>query len=128
MAGTRRFGFFRLLNLSGGYMQNDKLSDTWSTMYRNPQFHAVSRQRRRVVLTLFIVGTLFYFSIPAVTTFYPSIFHARLFGVVNIGLAYGLLQYPIGGLIAYIYAINMRKLDLEVARMGASPQPRKELA
>ncbi len=111
-------------------MQNDNLSDTWSTMYRNPQFHAVSRQRRTVVLTLFIVGTLFYFSIPAITTFYPSIFHARLFGVVNIGLAYGLLQYPIGGLIAYVYAVNMRKLDLEVARMAALPlpQPRKESA
>ncbi len=109
-------------------MQNDDLSATWSTMYRNPQFHAIARQRRRVVLTLFIVGTLFYFSIPAITTFYPSVFHVRLFGVVNIGLVYGLLQYPIGGLIAYIYAINMRKLDLESGRMGSLPQPQKELA
>lgn len=98
-------------------MHSDKLSDTWSTMYRDPQFHAISRKRRTVVLTLFIVSALFYFSINAITTFYPALFHVRLFGVVNLGLAYGLLQYPIGGVIAYVYAVNMRKLDQDIGRM-----------
>ncbi|WP_051516629.1 DUF485 domain-containing protein [Herbaspirillum sp. RV1423] len=98
-------------------MHSDNPPDTWSAMYRNPQFHAISRKRRTVVTTLFIVGALFYFSIPAITTFYPSIFHIRLFGVVNLGLAYALLQYPIGGLIAYAYAISMRKLDQEIGRI-----------
>jgi len=86
-------------------------------MYQNPQFHAIARRRRTMVLTLFVVSALFYFSIPVITTFFPSLFHIRLFGVINLGLTYAVLQYPIGGLIAYAYAISMRRLDGEVGEL-----------
>lgn len=98
-------------------MPSDNPPNSWSVMYQNPRFHEITRKRRAVVMTLFVVSALFYFSIPAITTFFPSLFHIRLFGAINLGLTYALLQYPIGGLIAYAYAISMRKLDQEIGQI-----------
>ncbi|WP_058896486.1 MULTISPECIES: DUF485 domain-containing protein [Herbaspirillum] len=98
-------------------MHSDMQTDAWSVMYQNPQFHAIARKRKLVVMTLFVVSALFYFSIPFITTFYPRIFHVQLFGAVNLGLVYAVLQYPLGGLVAYAYAVHMRKLDQEVTRL-----------
>lgn len=98
-------------------MHSNSSPDSWAAIYRNPQFHTVTSKRKKVVLTLFIISALFYFSIPFCTTFFPSLFHVRLSGSLNLGLIYSLLQYPIGGLVAYAYAINMRKLDQEIKRM-----------
>lgn len=90
---------------------------SWSVIYQNPEFHAIARKRKKIVFTLFIISALFYFSIPFITTLYPSVFHVRLFGSINLGLVYAVLQYPIGGMIAYCYAVSMRKLDREIGRM-----------
>jgi uncharacterized membrane protein (DUF485 family) len=90
---------------------------SWSVIFQNPEFQAVARKRKKIVISLFLVSALFYFSIPLLTTMYPAVFRVRLFGSINLGLVYAILQYPIGGLIAYYYAISMRKIDREIGRM-----------
>lgn len=83
-----------------------------SSIFKNENFHLLVRQRRLIVAQLFVLSALVYFSIPFITTVFPEFFRIRISGAINIGLVYAVLQYPIGGLIAYRYAITMRKIDV----------------
>jgi uncharacterized membrane protein (DUF485 family) len=86
-------------------------AESWSDIYQKPQFVALTLRRRKIVLRLFALSSLFYFSIPFLTTLFPNILSIKIWGPLNIGLLYGVLQYPIGGLIAITFAIKMRKID-----------------
>lgn len=81
-----------------------------------------------MVLRLFTLGLLFYFSIPFLTTFYPTLLSIKIWGPVTFGLLYAVLQYPIGGAIAIAYAVSVRKIDrlattLEADDTGRAVRP-----
>jgi uncharacterized membrane protein (DUF485 family) len=92
-------------------MSNKENAGPWSVTYQKASFHALARRRRTIVVQLFVLSALFYFSLPFMTTVFPEFFRIKVLGSINIGLIYAILQYPIGGLIAYRYAVSMRKVD-----------------
>jgi len=98
-------------------MSNQNLSELCSVAFNKSQFHSLTRQRRVIILKLFALSALFYFSIPFFTTFFPKFFAIQISGAINVGLVYAILQYPVGGLIAYRYAVNMRKIDAMVEKL-----------
>jgi uncharacterized membrane protein (DUF485 family) len=83
----------------------------WDAIYARPEFMNLVRQRRSVVLRLFVASMLFFFSIPLIVVFLPDFFKVALTGAVNVGLVYLIAQYLVGTVIAIRYTVLLKRLD-----------------
>lgn len=45
----------------------------YHVLFNHPDFEALVRQRRRVVVRLFVISMTFFFSLPLVSTFAPQL-------------------------------------------------------
>jgi len=70
----------------------------------------LAAKRRKIAWLLLALSLLSYFSIPFLTSFFPAVMAAKI-GAVSFGLLWGVLQYPLIGLIALCYAVGMRHID-----------------
>ena len=102
-------------------MVNQEISTQWSAHYRASQFQTLVRRRRAIGAGLFAVTALFYFSVFLIAAAHPGFWRVQVFGAINLGLLYALLQYPLGGLVAYGYARAMRRVDTMAAGVVAQP-------
>lgn len=96
-------------------------------LFNHPDFDALVRQRRRVVVRLFIISMAFFFSLPLVSTFAPQLLLLKVTPSTTLGLWYNVAQYFIGGAIAWRYAAQLRRLDAMAASLAtdtkhATPQ------
>lgn len=83
----------------------------WDAIYAHPDFQSLVRRRRAVVLRLFAISMLFFFSVPLIVVFQPDVFKVSLGGAMNVGLVYLVAQYVIGSVVALRYAYLLKRLD-----------------
>jgi uncharacterized membrane protein (DUF485 family) len=86
-------------------------------LFNHPDFGAIVRQRRRVVVRLFIISMAFFFSLPLASTFAPQLLLLKITPSTTLGLWYNVAQYFIGGAIAWRYAAQLRRLDAMAASL-----------
>lgn len=92
-------------------------------MLRSPAFCTLARHRRQTVLLLGVAAGIYYFSIPALIAFAPSIFAIRLLPGINLGVAFAVSQYPFGILLAFIFLKRSATLDAAAGRLAADMSP-----
>jgi uncharacterized membrane protein (DUF485 family) len=83
----------------------------WDAIYAHPEFQDLVSRRRAVVLRLFIVSMLCFFSVPLIVVFQPDVFKISLGGAINVGLIYLVAQYVVGTAIALRYTALLMRLD-----------------
>lgn len=94
-------------------------------LFNHPDFEALVRQRRRVVVRLFVISMTFFFSLPLVSTFAPQLLLIKLTPSTTLGLWYNVAQYFIGGAIAWRYAVQLRRLDAMAAALTSGARQTK---
>lgn len=72
-------------------------SDFYDEFAADARFTNLIRKKRKISFILFSISMILFFSIPVITSYAPSIFKIQLMGQVNVGLAYSILQYLVGG-------------------------------
>lgn len=92
-------------------------SDYYEVLVANPRFRALVRHKRAVSLVLFGISMVLFFSIPLITSYSPEFFKVRIFGEANMGLAWIILQYIAGGVVAWKYAVLFSRVDKEMAAL-----------
>lgn len=93
-------------------MQTKKTeSIDYDTIYHSSSFKKMTK--KRAAITAILLGATFisFFSLPFLNYFFPALMKYRLSGAFNVGLALAILQYPIMGVIAWIYAGQMQKME-----------------
>ncbi|MBF7688670.1 DUF485 domain-containing protein [Acinetobacter rathckeae] len=83
----------------------------WDRIYADPQFNQLVVKRRKVTLKLFLICMIFFFSIPFFSVVSPSFLRIQVMGAINVGLLLVVAQYVVGGLIAWRYVIELKKID-----------------
>jgi uncharacterized membrane protein (DUF485 family) len=97
-------------------------------LFNHPDFGALVRQRRSVVVRLFVISMAFFFSLPLVSTFAPQLLLIKVTPSTTLGLWYNVAQYFIGGAIAWRYAVQLRRLDAMAASLTRdAKQPRSSV-
>ena len=93
-------------------MTKEQLAEAqFAEIFNDLQFVELARHRRAVTLRLLAVTFVTFFSIPLISWACPELFKFKFYGVINVGLAYMVANYFIGGLIAWRYARNMSRID-----------------
>lgn len=86
-------------------------SHPWDLIYADPRFAELVSKRRKVTFSLFMICMIVFFSIPFFAEFAPEFLRIKLMGSINVGLLFVLAQYIVGGLIAWRYVVQLRKID-----------------
>jgi uncharacterized membrane protein (DUF485 family) len=95
-------------------------NEDWSAMLHSPAFRTLTRRRRKTVLLLGVAAAVYYFSIPALIAFAPSVFAIRLLPGINLGAVFAVSQYPFGIALAFVFLKRSAVLDAQAGQLAAA--------
>jgi uncharacterized membrane protein (DUF485 family) len=75
----------------------------WSEIARNPKYLELKRRKRVFLFGWWLAASVYYFSLPLLSGYFPDLFKIKLIGVVNFGYLFILSQFVVAICVALIY-------------------------
>lgn len=75
----------------------------WSEIARNPKYLELKRRKRVFLFGWWLASSLYYFSLPLLSGYFPDLFKIKLIGVVNFGYLFILSQFVVAIVVALVY-------------------------
>ena len=91
----------------------------WSAIDSDPRFQSLHRRKSRFLWGLMAFSIVFYFLLPIGAAYFTDLFKVKVWGVINFGLVFALLQFVVAWGIAWYYARRASQFDAlaeEIAR------------
>ena len=88
----------------------------WNAVINDPRFQSLHRRKQGFLTGLMIFSIVFYFVLPIGAAYFQDLFKIRVWGVVNFGLLFALLEFIVAWLIAFYYS---RRAGAEFDRLAA---------
>lgn len=79
-------------------------SINWAAINEDPRFQSLHSKKTNFLLGLMIFSVVFYFLLPIGAAYWPELFKIKVWGVVNVGILFALLEFVVAWVIAFIYA------------------------
>lgn len=107
-------------------MKNTEATESisWDAVHAHPDFTRLVMRRRTVTWRLFAISMVFFFSVPVISTYFPQVFRAQIWGSINVGVLYLVAQYFGGGVIAWRYAVQLKLIDALSTQLVQSLTPK----
>jgi uncharacterized membrane protein (DUF485 family) len=87
----------------------------WNAVISDPRFQTLHRKKQSFLTGLMIFSVLFYFLLPIGAAYFQDLFKVKVWGVVNFGLLFALLQFVVAWLVAFYYS---RRAGADFDRMA----------
>lgn len=81
-----------------------KTKINWSAITDDVRFKALHQDKNKFLWCMMLFALIFYFLLPFSTAYFQSILKIKVWGVINLGLIFALLQFVVAWIIAIIYA------------------------
>jgi uncharacterized membrane protein (DUF485 family) len=95
----------------------------WEKVIADPRFQTLHSRKQRFLTGLMIFSVLFYFLLPIGAAYFQSLFATKVWGVVNFGLLFALLQFVVAWLVAWYYSRRAgAEFDRQAAEIAAAYQ------
>lgn len=91
-----------------------------TAIYDTIEFRRLANGRKRMRIALMTVSMAFFFSQPLLFSAFPALFKMHLTDSINVGLAWQVAQYAVGGLVAVLYAVCQTRFDRLAAALCAN--------
>ena len=76
----------------------------WNAVIADPRFQALHRRKQTFLTGLMVFSIVFYFLLPIGAAYFQDLFRVKVWGVVNFGLLFALLEFVVAWAIAYYYS------------------------
>jgi len=76
----------------------------WNAVIADPRFQALHRRKRSFLTGLMAFSVVFYFLLPIGAAYLQDLFRTKVWGVVNFGLLFALLQFVVAWSVAFYYS------------------------
>ena len=76
----------------------------WSAIDSDPRFKELHRRKTRFLWSLMAFSIVFYFALPIGAAYLTDLFKVKVWGVINLGLVFALLEFVVAWAIAFVYA------------------------
>jgi uncharacterized membrane protein (DUF485 family) len=76
----------------------------WNGVIADPRFQALHRKKNAFLWGLMIFSTIYYFLLPIGAAYFQGFFKIRIWGVLNVGLAFALSEFLVAWVVAYVYS------------------------
>ncbi len=88
----------------------------WNAVINDPRFQSLHRRKQGFLTGLMIFSVVFYFLLPVGAAYFQDLFKVKVWGVVNVGLLFALLEFVVAWLVAFYYS---RRAGAEFDRLAA---------
>ena len=75
----------------------------WSDIAKNPKYLELRRKKRVFLFGWWIAASIYYFSLPLLSGYFPALFKIKLIGVINFGYLFILSQFLVAIFVAIYY-------------------------
>jgi uncharacterized membrane protein (DUF485 family) len=75
----------------------------WSGVARNPKYLELKRKKRVFLFGWWIAASIYYFSLPLLSGYFPELFKIKMIGVINFGYLFILSQFVVAIFVAMYY-------------------------
>ena len=89
----------------------------WKAIDSRADFQELHRKKMGFLWGLMVFSMVFYFLLPIGAAYFQEIYAIKVWGPVNVGILFALLQFVVAWAIAWIYA---RRANAEFDPMAAS--------
>lgn len=90
----------------------------WAAIDHDPRFRALHKRKTAFLWGLMVFSLTYYFLLPIGAAYFPELFKAKIWGVVNFGILFALSEFVIAWAIAFIYTRRAnRDFDVMVAKI-----------
>ncbi|MFO1324880.1 MAG: DUF485 domain-containing protein [Burkholderiales bacterium] len=76
----------------------------WKAIDSRPEFQDLHRRKVRFLTSLMVFSLVFYFLLPIGAAYFQDIYKIKVWGVVNVGILFALLQFVVAWGLAWFYA------------------------
>ena len=76
----------------------------WNAVINDPRFQTLHRKKQGFLTGLMIFSILFYFLLPIGAAYFQDLYKTKVWGVINFGILFALLQFVVAWLIAFYYS------------------------
>ncbi len=84
----------------------------WATVIADPRFQTLARRKSRFLWGLMGFSVAYYFALPIGAAYFQDLFKIRIWGPVNLGLAFALSEFLMAWLVAFYYSrVANREFD-----------------
>ena len=87
----------------------------WAAVVADPRFQKLHRRKSAFLWGLMAFSVVYYFALPIGAAYYQELFKQRVWGVINVGLAFALSEFVVAWAIALYYS---RVANTEFDRMA----------
>lgn len=113
--GVARRPFANCQTKEEGTMADASLD--WKAIDSEPRFQELHRKKMTFLWGLMIFSLIFYFLLPIGAAYFQDLYKVKVWGPVNIGIVFALLQFVVAWGIAFYYA---RRANAEFDPMAAA--------
>jgi uncharacterized membrane protein (DUF485 family) len=78
-------------------------SYNWSEVAQNPKYLELKRKKRVFLFGWWVASSIYYFSLPLLSGYFPALFKIKLIGVINVGYIFILSQFVVAIFVAIYY-------------------------
>jgi uncharacterized membrane protein (DUF485 family) len=89
----------------------------WAAIDRDPRFQVLHKKKVAFLSGLMIFSLVFYFLLPIGAAYFTGLYHVRVFGVVNVGILFALLQFVVAWTVAFFYTAKAKEFDAMAAEL-----------
>ena len=76
----------------------------WNAVINDPRFQALHRKKQGFLTGLMIFSVCFYFLLPIGAAYFQDLYKIKVWGVVNFGLVFALIQFIVAWGVAFFYS------------------------
>jgi uncharacterized membrane protein (DUF485 family) len=76
----------------------------WEAVEADPRFQALHKDKNKFLWRMMLFALVFFFLLPISTAYFQDILKVKVWGVINVGLLFALVQFVVAWVIAIIYA------------------------
>lgn len=76
----------------------------WAAIDADPRFQLLHTRKVRFLMGLMVFSVAFYFLLPIGAAYFPALFRVKLWGPLNVGIAFALVQFVVAWGVAFYYS------------------------
>jgi uncharacterized membrane protein (DUF485 family) len=76
----------------------------WAAIDADPRFQLLHTRKVRFLMGLMVFSVVFYFLLPIGAAYFPALFRVKLWGPLNVGIAFALTEFVVAWAIAFYYS------------------------
>ena len=88
---------------NGPAMASPTRSSDWQRIARLPEFRELLAAKRRFIVPAFVFFCAYYFALPALVGWAPSLMRTRVLGPINLAYLFALSQFFMAWIVAILY-------------------------